>query len=155
MRWYSLLFSIIFRSVIPNSSNHCNCRCIIIMYSYLCIMFYFCVRQNFVCHTKQVASVPSHHQPAKWSTPMEWELIPEYWVNICPCVHLFVRLLVRLSVHLSVRLSMRLSPGITNGSVKSKYCLEFFTTYKPIGALLGCDYVLTRMVLQIILFSKW
>jgi hypothetical protein len=51
----------IFRSVKPNSSNHCNRQCIIIMYSYICIMFYFCVRQNFVRHTKQVASVPSHH----------------------------------------------------------------------------------------------
>ena len=26
---------------------------------------------------------------------------------------------------------------------------------KPIGASPGCDYVLTRMVLQIILYSKW
>ncbi len=26
--------------------------------------------------------------------PMEWELIPEYWVNICPCVRLFVCLSV-------------------------------------------------------------
>ncbi len=66
MRWYSLLFSIIFRSVIPNSSNHCNRQRIIIMYSYVCIMFYFCVHQNFICHTKQVASVPSNHWPAKW-----------------------------------------------------------------------------------------
>jgi hypothetical protein len=31
-------------------------------------MFYFCVCQNFVCHTKQVASVPLHHQPAKGSS---------------------------------------------------------------------------------------
>ncbi len=68
MRWYSLLCSIILCSVIPNSSNHCNCQRIIIMYSYVCIMFYFCVHQNFVCHTKQVASVPSHHRPAKWSS---------------------------------------------------------------------------------------
>ncbi len=68
MRWYSLLFSIIFRSVKSNNSNHCNHQRIIIMYSYICIMFYFCMRQNFVCHTKQVASVPSHHQPAKWSS---------------------------------------------------------------------------------------
>ncbi len=68
MRWYSLLFSIIFCSVKPNSSNHCNRQRIIIMYSYICIMFYFCVRQNFVCHTKGVASVPFHHQPAKWSS---------------------------------------------------------------------------------------
>ncbi len=52
---------------VPNSSNHCNRQRIIIMYFYACIMFYFCMRQNFVCHTKQVASVPSHHQPAKWS----------------------------------------------------------------------------------------
>ncbi len=68
MRWCSLLFSIIFHSVIPNSSNHCNQQRIIIMCSYGCIMFYFCVRQNFVCHTKQVASVTSHHWPAKWSS---------------------------------------------------------------------------------------
>ncbi len=69
MRRYSLLFSIIFHSVKPKSSNHCNCQCIvIIMYSYVCIMFYFCLRHNFVCHTKQVASVPSHHRPAKWSS---------------------------------------------------------------------------------------
>ncbi len=68
MRWYSVLFSIIFHSVIPNSSNHCNCQCIIIMYSYVCIMFYFCMHQHFVCHTKQVVSVPSHHLPAKWSS---------------------------------------------------------------------------------------
>ncbi len=68
MRWYSLLFSIIFHSVKPNSSNHCNCQRIIIMYYYVYIMFYFYVCQNFVCHTKQVASVPSHHQPAKWSS---------------------------------------------------------------------------------------
>ncbi len=70
MRWYSLLFSIIFRSVKPNSSNHCNCQRIIIMYSYVCKMFYFCVHQNFVCHTKQVVSISSHHQPAKWSSLM-------------------------------------------------------------------------------------
>ncbi len=69
MRWYSLLFSIIFHSVKPNSSNHCNCQCIvIIMYSYVCITFYFCEHQNFVCHTKQVASVPSHHWPAEWGS---------------------------------------------------------------------------------------
>ncbi len=68
MRWYSLLFSIIYGFVIPNSSSHCTCRRIYIMYSYICIMFYFCVCQNFVCHTKQVTSVPSHHQPAKGSS---------------------------------------------------------------------------------------
>ncbi len=68
MRWYSLLCSIIFCSVMPNSSNHCNRQRIIIMYSYVCILFYFCMHQNFVCHTKQVASVPSHHRPAKWSS---------------------------------------------------------------------------------------
>ncbi len=68
MRWYSLLFLIIFRPVTPNSSNHCNCQRVLIMYSYICIMFYFCVHQNFVCHTKQVASFPSHHWLAKWSS---------------------------------------------------------------------------------------
>ncbi len=75
MRWYSLLFSIIFRSVIPNSSNHCNCQRIIIMYCYICIMFYFCVRENFVCHTNWVVSVPPHHQPAKWSSVVTLLLI--------------------------------------------------------------------------------
>ncbi len=75
MRWYSLLFSIIFRPVIPISSNHCNRQRIISMYSYICIMFYFCVRQNFVCHTKRVSSVPSHHQPAKWSSVVSPPLI--------------------------------------------------------------------------------
>ncbi len=68
MRWYSLLFSIVLGFVIPNSSNRCTHQRIFIMYSYVCIMFYFCMHQNFVCHTKQVASVPSHHQPAKGSS---------------------------------------------------------------------------------------
>jgi hypothetical protein len=54
--------------VIPNSSNHCTRQRIFIMYSYVCIMFYICVHQNFVCHTKQVASVPSHHRPAEGSS---------------------------------------------------------------------------------------
>jgi hypothetical protein len=53
--------------LIPNSSNHCTCQGIFVLYSNICIMFYFCVCQNFVCHTKRVASVPSHHQPAKGS----------------------------------------------------------------------------------------
>ncbi len=61
-------FSIILGFVIPISSNHCTRQRIFIMYSYVCIMFYFCVRQNFVCHTKRVASVPSHHQQAKGSS---------------------------------------------------------------------------------------
>ncbi len=38
-------------------------------------MFYFCMCQNFVCHTKQVASVPSHHQPAEWSSVVSLPLI--------------------------------------------------------------------------------
>ena len=92
MRWYSLLFSVIFCSVIPNSFNHCNCQCIIIMYSYVCIMFYFCVHQNFVCHTKQVASVPSHHRPAKWSSVMSLpSILPRKSIvslpSISPHVH--------------------------------------------------------------------
>ncbi len=58
----------IFRYVIPNSPNHCTCQRIFIMYSYVWIMLYFCMRQNFVYHTKRVASVPSHHWPAKWSS---------------------------------------------------------------------------------------
>jgi hypothetical protein len=58
-------FFIILGFVIPKSSNHCTCQRIFNMYSYVCIMFYFCMRQNFFCHTKQVASVPSHHWPAE------------------------------------------------------------------------------------------
>ncbi len=61
-------FSIILGFVIPNSSNHCTCQRIFIMYSYVYILFYLYVHQNFVCHTKRVASVPSHHQPAKGSS---------------------------------------------------------------------------------------
>jgi hypothetical protein len=61
-------FSIILGFVIPNSSNHCTRQCIFVMYSYVCILFYFSVHQNFVCHTKRVASIPSHHQPAKGSS---------------------------------------------------------------------------------------
>ncbi len=68
MRWYSLQFSIILGFVISNSSNHCTRQRIFIMYSYVCIMFYFCMCQNFVCHTKQVANVHSHHWPAKGSS---------------------------------------------------------------------------------------
>ncbi len=84
MRWYSLLFSIIFRSVIPNSSNHCNRQRIIIMYSYVCIMFYFCMHQNFVCHTKRVESVPSHHWPAKWSSVVSPRLILPRKIIVSP-----------------------------------------------------------------------
>ncbi len=87
MRWYSLLFSIIFHSVIPNSSNHCNRQHIIIMYSYVCVMFYFCVCQNFVCHTKQVTSVPSHHWPAKWSSIVSPPLIlPRKSIVLLPSI---------------------------------------------------------------------
>ncbi len=90
MRWFSLLFSIIFCSVKPNSSNYCNCqRIVIIMYSYVCIMFYHCVHQNFVCHTKQVASVPSHHQPAEWSSVMLPPLIlPRKSIVLPPLISL-------------------------------------------------------------------
>ncbi len=70
MRWNSSFFSIILGFVIPNSSNHCTRQCIFIMYSYICIMFYFCMHQNFVCHTNQVATVSSHHRPAKGSSVM-------------------------------------------------------------------------------------
>jgi hypothetical protein len=89
MRWYSLLFSIIFHSVIPNSSNHCNCQCIIIMYSYICIMFYFCVHQNFVCRTKRVVSVPSRHQPAKWSSVvLPPSILPRKSIMLLPFISL-------------------------------------------------------------------
>ena len=90
MRWYSLLFSIIFHSVKPNSSNHCDCqRIVIIIYYYVCIMFYFCMRQNFVCHTKQVASIPSHHWPAKGSSVVSPPLIlPRKSIVLPPSISL-------------------------------------------------------------------
>jgi hypothetical protein len=81
--------SIILGFVIPNSSNHCTCQLIFIMYSYVCIMFYFCVRQNFVCHTKQVASVPSHHQPAKESSVVSLlSIIPRKSIVLPPSISL-------------------------------------------------------------------
>jgi hypothetical protein len=39
-------FSIRIGFVIPNSSNHCSCQCIFIMYSYIRIMFYFCMHDG-------------------------------------------------------------------------------------------------------------
>jgi hypothetical protein len=70
-------FSITLGFVSPNSSNHCTCQCIFIMYSYVCIMFYFCMRQIFFCHTKHVASVPSHH-PKNSTTPHPILPLPYY-----------------------------------------------------------------------------
>ncbi len=77
-----------YHSVKSNSSNHCNRqRIVIIMYSYVCIMFYFCVRQNFVCHTKQVAIAPSHHRPAKWSSVVSPPLIlPKKSIVLLPSI---------------------------------------------------------------------
>ncbi len=80
-------FSIILGFVIPNSSNHCTRQRIFIMYSNVCTMFYFCVRQNFVCHTKQVASVPSHHQPAKGSSiVLPPSIIPRKSIALPPLI---------------------------------------------------------------------
>jgi hypothetical protein len=39
-------FSITLGFVIPISSNHCTHQCIFIMYSYVRIMFYFCMRDG-------------------------------------------------------------------------------------------------------------
>ncbi len=89
MRWYNLLFSILLGFVIPNSSNHCTRQCTFIMYSYVCIMFNFWVHQNFVCHTKQVASVPSHHWPAKGSSVVLPPLIiPRKSILLLPSISL-------------------------------------------------------------------
>jgi hypothetical protein len=52
-------------------------------------MFYFCMRQNFVCHTKQVASVPSHHQPAKGrSVVLLPSIIPRKSIMLLPLISL-------------------------------------------------------------------
>ncbi len=57
------------------------------MYSNVCIMFYYCVRQNFVCHTKQVASVPSHHQLAKGSSVvLPPSIIPRKSIVLLPSI---------------------------------------------------------------------
>jgi hypothetical protein len=59
------------------------------MYSYICIMFYFCVCHNFVCHTKGVASVPSHHQPAEGSSVVSPpSIIPRKSIMLPPLINL-------------------------------------------------------------------
>ncbi len=80
-------FSIILDFLIPNSSNHCTRQCIFIIYSYVCIMFYFCLHQNCFCHTKRVASVPSHHRPAKGSSVLlpPW-IIPRKSIMLLPSI---------------------------------------------------------------------
>ncbi len=49
-----------FGAAASNSSNHCTRQRIFIMYSYLCIMFYFCMRHNFFL---------SHQVPGQCSLP--------------------------------------------------------------------------------------
>ncbi len=87
MRWYSLLSYIILGFEITNSSNHCTHQHIFIMHSYVCIMFYFCMHHNFVCHTKRVASVPSHHWPAKGnSVVLPPSIIPRKSIMLPPSI---------------------------------------------------------------------
>jgi hypothetical protein len=76
-------FSITLGFVIPNNSNHCTCQRIFIMYSYVCIMSYFCMRQIFFCHTKHVASVTSHH-PKHSTTPHSILPLPYYLFPASP-----------------------------------------------------------------------
>ncbi len=45
--------------------------------------------------------------------------------------------------------------NIQNVNILIELAEDFFFLDKPIGASPGRDYVLTRMVLQIILYSKW
>jgi hypothetical protein len=48
-------FSITLGFVLPNSSNHCTRHCIFIMYSYVCIMFYFCMCDSSGDHDGSLA----------------------------------------------------------------------------------------------------
>jgi hypothetical protein len=50
VEWYNLLFSITLDFVIPNSSNHCTCQCIFIMYSYVRIIFISACVRFFLSH---------------------------------------------------------------------------------------------------------
>jgi hypothetical protein len=43
---FSLIFSITLGFVLPNSSNHCTCQRIFFKYSYVRVMFYFCMRDG-------------------------------------------------------------------------------------------------------------
>ncbi len=88
----TVYFSIILGFVIPKSSYHCTRQRIFNIYSYVCIMFYIWVHQNFVWHTKRVASVPSHHQPAKGSSVV---LLP----SIIPRKSIVLPPLISLPVH--------------------------------------------------------
>jgi hypothetical protein len=56
IKWHNLLFSITLGFVIPNSSNHCTCQCIFIMYSYVRVMFYFCMRDGGGDHGGNLAA---------------------------------------------------------------------------------------------------
>jgi hypothetical protein len=54
--------SIILGFVIPNSSNHCTRQCIFIMYSYVCLMFYFCMRDVGGDHGSSLAAARRQRQ---------------------------------------------------------------------------------------------
>jgi hypothetical protein len=57
-----LLFSITLGFVIPNSSNHCTRQRLFIMYSYVCIKFYFCMRDGGGDHGSSLAAAQRRRQ---------------------------------------------------------------------------------------------
>ncbi len=89
MRWYSLLFSVILGFRIPNSSNHCTCQRIFIMYSYICILFISaCIRILSVIPSEWPV-FPFHHQPAKGSSVMTLpSIIPRKSIVLPPLISL-------------------------------------------------------------------
>ncbi len=62
IKWYNLLFSITLGFVIPNSSDHCTHQRIFIMYSYVCIMFYFCMCDSSGDHGGSAAAARRQQQ---------------------------------------------------------------------------------------------
>jgi hypothetical protein len=56
------LFSITLGFVLPNSSNHCTCQRIFIMYFYVCIMFYFCMHDGGGDHGGSLAAARKQRQ---------------------------------------------------------------------------------------------
>ena len=85
-------FSIILGFVIPNSFNHCTCQRIFIMYSYICIKFYFCMRQDLsVTPSKLPVFPPTINQPREvvsccrcWSYQEKASCCCHWSVHPCP-----------------------------------------------------------------------
>ncbi len=87
----------------------------------------------------------------KIQAPMEWELIPEYWVNICPCVCLFVCPCVPLGMMLGVFIIIifwYVLPSKYVQFLKSTYPILFSIVFLSIDSY-------TTYVSQAAVFEVW